>query len=551
MIGESITPRRAVAGRGLAVSAPLAGVAASLAGATFLLTRLVPDVAGKPLFEDEAVAGLLGSRPLLEQLGTVMWDRGGAPLHFVLAHVTLGFDSSPAALRWLSVVFALATIPLCFDLGRRLAGVVAGATAAIVASTSAVLAVYGTVGRMYALFAFASALAADLFVRALEQRTGRAALAAAAAAWLLPAVHPYGALFVGAEALVALAVWRGRPLRPALPVLAVALALLPFAAADLRLADRFTVSVEGETSLAGPGDAWSQLVRALASFAGGEGWTFAFFLGFGLAGAWVLLRRNPAFVALVLLAVVAAPLLFVLLRTESVMGFSPRHLVFALPLWAAVVGVGVERATRGLSPPAVSVALVAVALVAGLAPTGGIRDPRDWPNVVLGGGHPASAPGSAAALAEPSTWLRGAVGEGDVLFPFSTVFFAGLPATGDAVTLPYSQPKLLERAVERVELPIGDVFVAVPVGEAAVDLGRLRDQLGAGYEVRRFPSWLLVRAEGPFAETSPALEATFRALEASLAATEAERYPELAFYLNRSLLSTCETLASPGRQCAR
>ena len=107
-----------------------------------------------------------------------MWDRGGAPLHFVLAHVALAFDSSPEALRWLSVVFALATIPLCFDLGRRLAGPVAGATAAIVASASAVLALYGTVGRMYALFALVSALSADLFARALQLRTPRAALAA-------------------------------------------------------------------------------------------------------------------------------------------------------------------------------------------------------------------------------------------------------------------------------------------------------------------------------------------------------------------------------------
>ncbi|HXV56313.1 MAG TPA: glycosyltransferase family 39 protein, partial [Gaiellaceae bacterium] len=117
---------------------------------------------GKPLFEDEAVAGLIGARPLGELLATVVLDRGGAPLHFVLSHVALALDSSPESLRWLSVVFALATIPLCWDLGRRLAGPVAGATAALVASASAVLALYGTVGRMYALLAFASALSADL-----------------------------------------------------------------------------------------------------------------------------------------------------------------------------------------------------------------------------------------------------------------------------------------------------------------------------------------------------------------------------------------------------
>jgi hypothetical protein len=39
--------------------------ALAIAGATaFLLARLWPDVSGKPFHEDEAVAGLISSRPL-------------------------------------------------------------------------------------------------------------------------------------------------------------------------------------------------------------------------------------------------------------------------------------------------------------------------------------------------------------------------------------------------------------------------------------------------------------------------------------------------------
>lgn len=504
---------------------------------------------GKPLFEDEAVAGLIGARPLDELLATVLLDRGGAPLHFALTHVALALDSSPEALRWLSVAFALATIPLCWDLGRRLAGPVAGATAALVASASAVLALYGTVGRMYALLAFASALSADLFARALALRTGRAALAAAAAAWLLPAVHPYGVIVVAAQAAVALALWRGRPLRPAVPVLLVGLAFVPFAVADLRLADRFSVGVEGEESLAGPGDAWSQLSRALASFAGGEGWTFALFLGLGIAGTAVLLRTRPAFAAFGLLALLAPPVLFVLLRTESVMGLSPRHLVFALPLWAAAIGAAVARLTRGL-PPALAVTAVAVvALAAALSPPGGVRDPRDWPNVVLGGGPAETATGSRERLAAPAARLRATVREGDLLFPFSPVFLAGLPATGQAVSLPYSQTSLLEHALDRVDGPPGAVVVAVPVGEAAVDLDGLRAALGDGIEAEIFPAWLLLRAEGPFPEPDDALSPVARGLAAALEHVEADRYPVLRFYLRRGLRTTCETLAAGGRAC--
>src|SRR3989442_1691409 len=101
-----------------------------------LVVRLARDVHGKPLVEDEAVAGLIGARPLGELLGTVVWDRGGAPLHFLLVHVVLAVDSSADALRWLSVVLAAGAALTCFELGRRLGGPVAGTTAAIGGATS-------------------------------------------------------------------------------------------------------------------------------------------------------------------------------------------------------------------------------------------------------------------------------------------------------------------------------------------------------------------------------------------------------------------------------
>jgi hypothetical protein len=238
-----------------------------------------------------------------------------------------------------------------------------------------------------------------------------------------------------------------------------------------------------------------------------------------------------------------------LLRTGSVMGLSPRHLVFALPLWAAAIGAAVARLTRGL-PPALAVGGVAlVAAVAVLSPPGGVRDPREWPNVVLGGGPGAAATGNRERLAEPAAWLRTTVEEDDLLFPFSSVFLAGLPATGAAVSLPYSQTTLLERAVARLEEPAGAVVVAVPVGEAAVDVDGLRAELGAGFEAQQFPGWLLIRAEGPFAEPAAALAANAAALRAVLGTVEVDRYPELRFYVERGLRTTCETLASLGGTC--
>src|SRR3954469_23414895 len=178
--------------RHAAMLAPALAVAVSLG---FLFARTVPDVGGKPWHEDEAVAGLISARPLGDALHTVVLERGGAPLHFTLAHAALAVDSPSQTLRWLSFVFALATIPLCYDLARRVAGQFAGATAAALAATSQLLAVYATFGRMYALFGFPSPVAVDLVGAGVRAPTRRTLGAAVAAAILLLAAHPFG-LFV-------------------------------------------------------------------------------------------------------------------------------------------------------------------------------------------------------------------------------------------------------------------------------------------------------------------------------------------------------------------
>ncbi|MGH3004791.1 MAG: hypothetical protein ACRDOS_02595 [Gaiellaceae bacterium] len=540
---------RAPRGRPLALSAgALAAFGAVAAAIGYLLARVVPDVHGKPLFEDEAVAGLVSARPLLELLETVMWERGGGPLHFVLSHLTLALDPSPYALRWLSLAFAVATVPLCYDLGRRLAGPLAGGTAAMVVATSSLLAVYGSFARMYALYGFASALALDLFVRAVEQRTGRAAFAAALAAWLLPAIHPYGAMLVLAEAVVALALWRGRPFRPALPVAAVGVAMLPFAWADLRLAERFAVGADGEARLAAPADAWSQLARALGASAGGEGWTAALALLLMAVGVAALLRSRPAFVAVALLSLLLPPVLLIVVRAGSEPGLSPRHLIYALPLAAALIGAAVARALRdrGTAVRAGALALLAASVL--LAPLGGIRDPRNWHNDVLGGGPPGVALGSEERLAAPAAWLDAAVEEGDVLFPYSAVFLAGLPATGEAHALPYSQRTLILRSMERIEAPVERIVVSVPIGPASLDLEGLERRLGSRFEARPFDGWLLLEGKGPFADDHTVLVAIYHALAAARDSVADARY-ELGWYFRVTLSTLCGSVREYGDRC--
>jgi hypothetical protein len=497
----------------------------------FLLARLAPDVHGKPLFEDEAVAGLIGARPPWEIVVTTLWDRGGAPVHFLLVHVAFVFDSSASALRWLSVVFALATVALCYDLGRRVDGRVAGVTAAIVAAGSGMLAVYGSFGRMYALLAFAAALAADLFVRALDLRTPSAAAAAAGAAWLLPAVHPYGGIVIVVEGLVALALWRGRPLRAALPVAVVGLALVPFVVADLRLANRFEVSSGSSDRLATRHEAWSQFTGAIRGFAGGNGWTLVVFLALACAGAVLLVRRRPAFAAWGVIALVLPPALSTLVHTGRAPDLSPRHLIFALPFWAAFIGVAVAR---------VPFRVLAVAVVAGLAAISpqGIHDPRSITYT--------ATLGTEQALAAPAAWLRQRIQRGELLYPYSSVFLAALPEAGEAIALPRAQPGPLLDALERADYPIPRIFVAVPIGSTQAHLSSIPDA-----PVARFPGWLLIEVRGEFADAAAVLSVTEEALERVRRDLQPPVPAALVGWFDLNLDVLCQALSTPEGECGR
>jgi hypothetical protein len=472
-------------------------VAASVAAAAgLLLYRLGPDVGEKPLYEDEAIAGLIAVRPFSEILETVLADRGGAPLHFVLAHAVFWVDASADTLRWLSVLAALAAVPLCFDLARRLGGVGAGVVAAAVAASSTALAIYGSFGRMYALLVCVAALFFDLFVRALQVRTVGAVTAAAAAGWLLVAVHPYGAVPAFVALGAAAVIWRGRGLRSAVPVAIATLAAAPFLVADVRLADRSAVGAEGE-QLASPREAWDQVAAAASAFAGGDGLPLVFFTALALVGVVVLVRREAAVAALAL-SMAIPPLLFVLVRTDTAPDLSPRHLFFGLPLWAAAIGIGASTLARR-SP----LVLALIALVAVVSPASALRDPREF--------------GFGSASTDEAPTIH--AGESDLLLPYSPVFLADLPDVRGALALPHGPGDELVRALEHADEPVGAVYLAVPT-----------------------EPWTVRRLDGPFGKAD-ALSAAAEAVH------EYDDTPELRDWLSWIEPGLCEALRELDRAC--
>ena len=456
---------------------------------TLLFARLLPDVSDKPLHEDEAVAGLISARPLGDVLQTVVLDRGGAPLHFVLAHIALAVDLSPQALRWLSVVFALATIPLCYDLARRLSGSLAGLIGAALAATSQLLTIYGTFGRMYSLFAFASVLAVDLFVRALDRPTQKSALAAAASSILPLAVHPFGVFLFAAEVIVACWLWRGRNISASMPAIAVALCAVPLVLTNLHLSDRYAPEAGYPTGEA--------VLRAFGGATGGSGFVLAASTLAAAVGALILARRRPATAAFAVLTLLVPPTLLTLAAEAGFVTdrLAPRHFAFTLPVWIGLVATGLNELRRPLG-------VAAVIVLVALAPEA-VPDPRTLPT------------GAPAAVTSPAAWLQERLSPGDVLYPYSPVFLAALPAAAQATGYP-REPVALARAARRTH-DVPAVFVALPV----------RD------------SWLILEGRGPFRDGQAVLRGAVELLQ------DAPRTP----YAEQIRGTACAALQRMGSSC--
>src|SRR5437764_8275815 len=182
---------------------PLFDVAAVKLDAIWVATRMVTAAAAGvlgwflrtwPPHEDEALALFVGRGSLAHVLHTVVAERGGAPLHFLLAWVVVHLGGGLTALRLVSLLFAVASVPLIALLGSRLADPATGVVASVLAAASWVFLFHGVFGRMYSLFLFTSLLS---FIALLSRRYVLWGIALV----LVLASHPYAVLVVAAQAL--------------------------------------------------------------------------------------------------------------------------------------------------------------------------------------------------------------------------------------------------------------------------------------------------------------------------------------------------------------
>ncbi|MGH3036128.1 MAG: glycosyltransferase family 39 protein, partial [Gaiellaceae bacterium] len=362
--GRLAPVRRRVDGFRLGVGAITAGLAG------FLLLRLH----ALPPHEDETLAFFVSRGPLHEVLETVLGERGGAPLHYLLAHAVGRIDPGLTGLRLVSVAFAVGSMPVVAALAARLTDRWTALCATLLTAVSWTTLYHGIYARMYSLFLFTSALSLLLLLRALERGTrGRWALWAAATLALL-ATQPYGVLVLAAEgAFVALVrLRRPVPLRVPLAALAAVVVLAgPLWRTYFLLASRFEVGLgaSGGSELGSPLDVVEYLWNVLGDFTAGWLAVSVPVALVALLGFVVLARTRRESALLMGAAVVVTLIALVAARSGAGASLETRHLIFLLPFFATAFAVGLLRIARlaGGAAPVVAVTGLGLVLAAQVA----------------------------------------------------------------------------------------------------------------------------------------------------------------------------------------
>jgi MFS family permease len=463
--------------------------ASVVAVGAFLAARF----AAWPPHEDEVLALVVGRSSLGDLLGTVLGERGGAPLHFVAAWFVAHAGGGLLALRFVSVAFALASIPLVAALAARLAGRTTAAVATALASASWMLLFHGVYARMYSLFLFTSLLSYLALLSALRHGGRRRWALWAAAILLTVATHPYGVLVLGSQ-LLFLLLTRERVKEAAITVAAVLVLGIPFWITDLVLAGRFDVGVGGGGKLGDPLSIVVYLGRVGFDFSAGPV-VFPVVLALAAYGLRELGRADRR-AALLLTCVVAAPVLaFAVARVGASAAPETRHLIFALPFFSTAVAAGIVAIARLPRPGAARVAALTTALlVVGGAAWTYERTP------LLVAGEPSEHREARRAAA---AWLAATGDPADVLLGYNPVFLEAWERspTLSRLVVPRADARLASSTLRRAgELGRGTwVLNAADTANVArrgsIELRVPRPP--EDFEARAFGPYLVVRTREP------------------------------------------------------
>jgi 4-amino-4-deoxy-L-arabinose transferase-like glycosyltransferase len=252
---------------------------AVLVGLAIVVGIALRFVANSPLWFDEALSVNIARLPL-SSLPDALRQDGAPPLFYAVLHVwTELFGTGDGAVRALSGVVSVATLPLAYLAGRRLGGKAVGWAAVLVLVSSPYAIRFATESRMYALVMFLVLWGYLALRRALEKPTlGRLAVVALVTALLV--YTQYWCFYVIAAVGLGLivAAWRGSPelRRPAIrTIVAIAIGGLTF----LPWVPTFLDQLQHTgTPWGDPVVPWSGAADAFGAFVGGGDHAEAFLL---------------------------------------------------------------------------------------------------------------------------------------------------------------------------------------------------------------------------------------------------------------------------------
>src|SRR5690349_2853140 len=472
----------------------------AFAAATGVLTAVVAGVLGWliglwPPHEDEALALFVGRGSLGDVLHTVIAERGGAPLHYLLPSSVRHLGGGLTALRIVSLFLAVASVPLMALLGARLTDPATGVVAAAFASASWVFLFHGIFGRMYSLFLFTSLLSFLALLAAIDEPRPRRLALWGASLLLVLASHPYAVLVVAAQGLFVLL--RRRALRPALATLAaVAVVGFPFWWADVVLRNRFDVGVGGGGRRLGSP---RSVLRYLWSVAGdfsshAHVWALCL-LVLAAVGAVLLVRRNAPAALLTACVVVVPAVAFTLATLRSTTSPEARHLIFALPFYSVLLALPLVTVARiGLPFAAVALA-IGVLVIVGEVRWAHAKTPE------LFDGDPAA---EAHARDAAAAWLATKSRPDDVLLGYEPVFLRAWEQDRrfSAHVLPRADPALFAAALKGVHTPLGHgiwVFDASDTTNARQrsTIAFVLPQPSSEFQGRVYGPYLVIRTRRP------------------------------------------------------
>ena len=315
----------------------LAALALALSGGAALA---LPALWWEPLHLDEAITIEYAERPYASIVRDVFVERGGAPLHFFVEHVTLAAPGGLEGLRLPSLVFFLVSLVLAGRLARELAGEQAGLLVPLLLAVAPLGLSLATFARMYSLFVAAVLGTTLLALRAARTGKRRDWILAGAAAGSLVYVHPiaplYSALAVGTGLVVA----GRRPrtlLHEAWPGAAVAFTVAaPYAYALAVLRSRYDVGPESGRLRTTAGRSVPE--EALHALTPGGAAGAIVLLALALLGLGWLTRRRPRAAAALALWLAVPVVFFALVPADT--RFFGRYVIPAEPAFYVLVAAG-------------------------------------------------------------------------------------------------------------------------------------------------------------------------------------------------------------------